>query len=160
MAFPREAFVPDLPFPPEPEAKPVLVVSEDTARSMIKARIDMATKRARSKFSKAFSGESYHSLFSINYGKPPYIPADWRAGQEKVVLDPDSDLQQIGLEEMKIAGLDETDFDILYRDPRGNGTFEESREYPSQTIKGLKFGRLAYLTEDESPIFSGWAVKG
>src|ERR1035437_10148688 len=98
MAFNKEAFVPDLPFPPEPESEHIPVVTEDTARSMIRARIHMAEKRARSPLLRTFASESRHSLFFINYGELPYIPADWRTNQKKVVLNPDSDLQQIGFE--------------------------------------------------------------
>jgi hypothetical protein len=164
MAFPREAFVSDPPFPPEPESEPELVpfVTEDIARSMIRARIDIAAKRARSFLRRTLYIPSEHPLFSISYGKPPYILDDSRTGQGKAELPLDSDLlQQIALEEMKRAGLDEAIFTILSpREPRGNGTFGESREYPSQTIKGLTFGRRAYQTEDGSPTFVGWAVKG
>jgi hypothetical protein len=74
-------------------------------------------------------------------------------------VDEATNLQEIGLDEMKKAGLDENNFTILRRRPGNNSTVDEARKYPSQTIKGLAFFRRTILTENGNPTFVGWAVR-
>ena len=157
MAFPKEAFAPDLPFP-TPEYD-VSVVTEGAAHDILKTRIEKAKRVAQSTFRRILELDYlYYPLIDISHGNTGYICKDRGSHQDAVAVTDDVDLQQVLLDEMKRAGLDENRFTTTDKQSRGNGTFAETRIYPSQTVQRLKFERYTQLTEDGSPIRVLWSA--
>ena len=163
MAFPREAFVADLPYPPEPKPDHP-VVTEFTARNMIRNTIDRARKLAGKSLAKRiliYYPDSY-TLINISHEEPQIVYGisedaltNIRSVNQSGTVDDAIDLQQLLLEEAKMAGLDENHFSESAW-PLENGAIEQTRTYPASN--GLSFVREARLTPEGNPIQASWRV--
>jgi hypothetical protein len=160
MAFPKEAFVADLPYPdPEPITPKPIEVTEDGARAIFQSRVDAATKNAKRKLRGLRGGVEY-PLFDYHYGGVATIRGADDLNQGLSYLGENADVQKIALDMLETAGLDQKIYSVVSVRRRGNGTFAETRKYPSKITKGLEFQRQADLTAAEQPIQVSWYVRG
>jgi hypothetical protein len=166
MAFLKEAFVANPPFPPKEDA-PIPVISGDEARYTLRYRIEEAARIATLRFSWLFNSTEIH-LSSYN-GKVQLIPeGSTTAAQshrtrniieyDEAVVDDKADIQQITLEEMKRMGLNESALSVESEDTLENGTVRQTKVYQSQYIRHLSFEKDA-ITYKGNPVEVSWDVR-
>jgi hypothetical protein len=96
-----------------------------------------------------------HEEPQIVYGISEDAPTDIRSVNQSGIVDDAIDLQQLLLEEAKMAGLDENHFSESAWTLE-NGTIEQTRRYPANN--GLSFVREVRLTPERNPIQASWRV--